>query len=176
MRIFKSTCAALGAAALLFPTLAFGQAGQLGQPGQLGEGQQLQLTEADFEQCSRQAMMIAGITPDPAASPRPDAPAAAPGLETPGVTTPGVGETQPGVTGTTPGIGETQPGVGETQPGVTGTPGIGETQPGVGETQPGVTGTPGVGETQPGMATPGVEDTELDRVVEAFRSCLQQRM
>jgi hypothetical protein len=112
--------------------------------GAAGEGKKF--SRADFDRCNQQAMQIAGVDTD--------APAALPGAAQPG-TQPGTQqETQPG---TQPGM--QQPG---TQPGA----GAGTTGTGVGAGA-GTTGT-GVG------AAVGDEDRELDRIVDAYRDCLQQ--
>jgi len=141
----KATFASLGVAALLMPAVA----------GAGGDGKKF--SRADFERCNQRAMQIAGVETD--------SPAALPGASQPG-TQP---STQPG---TSSGSGTTGSGVSSG----TGTSGSGVSS-GTGTSGSGVssgTGTTGSGVSS-GTGTMGAgTGQELDRVVDAYRDCLQQ--
>ena len=114
--------------------------------GAAGEGKKF--SRADFERCNQQAMQIAGVASD--------SPAALPGAGQQG---------QPGAQQGTSSSGVSS-GMGTSGSGVssgTGTSGSGVTSG---------TGTSGAGVSS-GAGTMGA-DQELDRVVDAYRDCLQQ--
>jgi len=112
-----------------------------------GDGKKF--SRADFERCNQQAMQIAGVASD--------SPAALPGSTQ---------SSQPGSQHGTSGSGTSSPGVSS---------GTGTSGSGMGTSGSGVssgTGTTGSSITS-GAGTMGA-DQELDRVVDAYRSCLQQ--
>jgi hypothetical protein len=108
-------------------------------------GEGKKFTRADFERCNQQAMQIAGIeTGSPAALPGAAQQPSQPSAQ------PGAGGTgMPGTTSSGTGTGTTGAGTGVTS---------------------GTTGTTGSGT---GMGV-GAADQELERIVQAYRDCLQQ--
>lgn len=107
-------------------------------------GEGKKFTRADFERCNQQAMQIAGIDTG--------SPAALPGAAQQGAQPGAGGAGMPGTTGT----GTTGPDTTGTGTGVTG-----------GATGAGTTG------SGTGMRA-GAADQELERIVQAYRDCLQQ--
>lgn len=148
MQKMKTTLASVAAGALLLPGVAMA--------AQHGE----RLTQADFDRCHRQAMHVAGLV---------DAPAASPGVTTPGTVQPHGAPTQPatpGVTappGTSPGPAPGVSGTGAgTEPTRSGGLGVG-TQSGTG---PGAHG-PGTG-----VGAPMDRSMQIERAAQAYRDCL----